>query len=133
MKNFLKLSLVFAVVLSTMSARANEDIDFLLFAKKREGKLVSISINKIQEINLSIYDREGNKIFAEKATGKLGIERVYNLEEFPEGKYILEVENDIKKVAYEILITNTNATISSKELSLVYKKIPVNTSNLVSN
>ena len=133
MKNFLKLSLVFAVVLSTMSARANEDIDFLLFAKKREGKLVSISINKIQEINLSIYDREGNKIFAEKATGKLGIERVYNLEEFPEGKYILEVENDIKKVAYEILITNTNATISSKELSLVYKKIPANTSNLVSN
>ena len=133
MKRFLKLGLVFAVVLSTMSAKANEDIDFYLFAKKRDGKLISLSINRIQQVRLSIYDLEGNKIFAEKATGELGIERVYNLEQFPEGKYILEVENNLKKVAYEIVITYENASITSKELSLVYKRIQTNAPKFVTN
>ncbi|NJM79617.1 MAG: hypothetical protein HC854_08410 [Flavobacterium sp.] len=73
MKNLLKLSLVFVVVLSTMTVRANEDIDFLLFAKKREGKQISLAINRIQEVSLSIYDLDGEKLFSEKATGEIGI------------------------------------------------------------
>lgn len=133
MKNLLKLSLVLAVALSTMTVRANEDIDFLLFAKKSEGKQISLAINRIQEINLSIYDLDGEKIYSEKATGELGIERTYSLEKFPKGNYILVIENDLKKATYEIVITDTNASISSKEIASVYKKIPTGKENLASN
>lgn len=133
MKNLLKLSLVFAMVLTTITVRAYEDIDFLLFTKKREGKQISLAINGIQEVSLSIYDLDGEKLFSEKATGELGIERIYNLEKFPKGNYILVIENDLKKAKYQILITDTNASISSKEIALVYKKIPANKVNLASN
>ena len=68
MKNLLKLSLVFAVVLTTMTARANDN-DFFLYVKSGDGKLISFTINGIKQVNLSIYDKEGREIFSEKASG----------------------------------------------------------------
>ena len=47
MKSLLKLSMVFAVVLSTMTVHAN-DLDFLLYVKNKNGKQITFSINAIQ-------------------------------------------------------------------------------------
>ncbi|NJM79616.1 MAG: hypothetical protein HC854_08405 [Flavobacterium sp.] len=55
------------------------------------------------------------------------------LEKFPKGNYTLVIENDLKKATYQIVITDTNASISSKEIALIYKKMPTNKENLASN
>jgi hypothetical protein len=121
MKKILKLSLVLAVVLTTMTTYANDN-DFLLYVKSGQGKLISFTINGIQKVSLSIRDKEGKLIYSEKATGKGGVKRIYSLEEFPAGSYTLEAENDFKKIKYEIVITDEIAKISTKAISQVYKE-----------
>jgi hypothetical protein len=120
MKKILKLSLLFALVLTTMQTYAGEG-DFLLYVKKGDGKAIRFALNGIKNINLSIYDKEGNLIFSEKATDEVGILRTYSLEEFPEGTYFLEAENNLKKVRYEIIIANENASLSKSAVAEVYK------------
>lgn len=132
MKNLLKLSLVFAVVLSTMTVYAN-DHDFLLYVKNKNGKQITFSINGIQNVNITILDSDGEKIYAEKATGQKGIKKIYNLEQFPSGKYILKIENNLKKVSYEITVTNEDAILSSRGISEVYKVIENTSEKLASN
>jgi hypothetical protein len=120
MKKILKLSLLLAFVLTTMQTYAGEG-DFLLYVKKGDGKAIRFALNGIKNINLSIYDKDGNLIFSEKATDEVGILRTYSLEEFPEGTYFLEAENNLKKVRYEIVIANENASLSKSAVAQVYK------------
>jgi hypothetical protein len=120
MKKILKLSLLLVVVLTTMQTYAGEG-DFLLYVKKGNGKAIRFALNGVQRINLSIYDNDGSLLFTENATDKLGILRTYSLEEFPEGTYFLEVENNLKKVRYEIIVTNNVASLSKSALAEVYK------------
>ena len=49
MKNFLKLSLLFALVLTAISAQAGE-ADFSLNVKKEKGKTVSFALNEVKKI-----------------------------------------------------------------------------------
>ncbi|WP_130736829.1 T9SS type A sorting domain-containing protein [Flavobacterium sp. J27] len=120
MKRILKLSLVLVVVLSTIKVQAN-DLDFLLFVKNKNGKQITFSINSIQEATITIYDNEGQQIYAENATGEKGIKKTYNLKQFPAGKYILNIENNFKKVSYEIIVTEKDATLSSRGISEIHK------------
>ena len=120
MKNLLKLSMVFAVVLSTMTVHAN-DLDFLLYVKNKNGKQITFSINAIQEATITILDQEGQEIYVENANREKGIKKTYNLEQFPAGKYILKVENNLKKVSYELVVTDEDATLSTKGISETYK------------
>ncbi|MBF02222.1 MAG: secretion protein [Flavobacterium sp.] len=131
MKSLLKLSLVFAVVLSTMTVHAN-DLDFLLYVKNKNGKQITFSINAIQEATITILDQEGQEIYVENAKGEKGIKKTYNLEQFPAGKYILKVENNLKKVSYEILVTDEDATLSTKGISQTYK-VTMSSEKLASN
>ncbi|NHN24462.1 secretion protein [Flavobacterium jejuense] len=132
MKKIFKVSLVLAVVLSTMTSVYANDHDFLLYVKNKNGKQITFSINGIQEASITILDSYGERIYVEKAIGQKGIKKVYNLEQFPSGKYILKVENDLKKVSYEITVTDEDATLSSRGISQVYKSI-LNTEKLASN
>lgn len=122
MKNLLKLSLVLTVLLTTLTVHAN-DHDFLLYVKNKNGKQITFSINGIQQASIAIYDLEGTKIYSENANGNKGIIKTYDLIEFPEGSYILKVENEFKKATYEIVITEETATLSSKGLSENYKQV----------
>ena len=47
--------------------------------------------------------------------------RTFSLEEFPEGTYFLEVEDNVKKVRHEITITDDATLLSRKAISSVYK------------
>jgi hypothetical protein len=117
MKKFLKFSLVVAVALTSLSSFAIEDNNFLLNVRKGEGREISIVINNIQKVTISIFDKDNNLIFTELATGKQGISKRYNLDEFPDGVYFLEVENNLKKVRQEIVI--------KKEVAAITKSIAV--------
>ncbi|MBF4463672.1 secretion protein [Flavobacterium sp. LC2016-12] len=122
MKNILKLSLVCAVLFTGMSTYAIDgNEDFNLHVLKRDGKLVTFALNQVKKANLTIYDKDGSILYYENATGKDGILRTFNFEEFPEGTYILEVEDSVKKVRHEITITDEATVLSSKAISSVYK------------
>ena len=122
MKKMLRLGLVLVVAMTTMSTFANEG-DFLLYVKKGNEKEIRFSLNGIKKINLALYDKENNLIYSENASGKQGILRTYRLEELPTGTYFLEVENEVKKVRYEIIVTNQMASLSQKAVTEVYKKV----------
>ena len=122
MKN-LKLSLVCAVLFSGMSTYAidgNEDFN-LHVLKKGNGKLITFALNKVTKAKLAIYDQDGNLIYSENASGKEGILRTFSLEEFPEGTYFLEAEDNVKKVRHEITITDDTTVLSTKAVSSIYK------------
>jgi hypothetical protein len=122
MKNILKLSLVCAVLFTGMSTYAIDgNEDFNLHVLKGNGKLVTFALNQVKKASLTIYDKDGSVLYYEKASGKEGILRTFSFEEFPEGTYILEVEDSVKKVRHEITITDDASVLSSKAISSVYK------------
>lgn len=120
MKTILKFSMAILVALTTMGAHAG-DGDFLLNVKKGTGKTIIFLVNEIQKANVTIYDKNHNIIYFEKATGNEGIMMAYSLEEFSDGIYFLEVETNLKKVTHEIVISNEVSTMSRKAVAEVYK------------
>lgn len=120
MRTILKLSLVVLAAFSSMSSYAI-DGDFLLNVKKGSGNQISFSINEIKKAKVRIIDADGVEIYSEYVTGKDGISRIYSLEEFPDGKYFLEVETNLKRVTHEISISKDVPMLSRKSLAEVYK------------
>jgi len=119
----LKLSLVCAVLFAGSSAFAidgNGDLN-LYVIKNNDGKLITFALNNVKKAHLSIYDQDGTKIYSENASGENGILRTFRLQEFPEGTYYLEIENNEKIIKHEIVINNDSSTLSSKAISAVYK------------
>jgi hypothetical protein len=128
MKKIVKLSLVCAVLLSGFSTYAidgNEDFNLHVL---KNGKNITFGLNQVQRAKLAIYDKEGTLFYSEIASGKDGILRTFNLQDFPDGVYFLEVEDNAKKVRYKINVNNEVTTLSSKAISSVYKTTEKNTS-----
>jgi hypothetical protein len=120
MKNILKLSLLLVVAMTSVSTYAI-DGDFLLNVKKGNGNEISFSLNGLQKVTVFIYDDENNLIYTEKASGEKGILKTYNLDEFPIGTYFLVVENNLKKVKHEIVISEQKTILTTKAVSEIYK------------
>ena len=122
MKKIAKLSLVAALLFTGISTYAIDgNGEFNLHVLKANGKLITFGLNQTQKANLSIYDKDGSLIYSESASGKDGILRTFSLEEFPEGTYFLEVEDNMKKSKYEIKVTDNVSVLSQNAVSSVYK------------
>ncbi|UWY26361.1 T9SS type A sorting domain-containing protein [Flavobacterium sp. TR2] len=122
MKKIIRLSLVAALLFTGISTYAIDGAaDFNLHVIRANGKTITFGLNQTQKANLAIYDKDGSLIYSEIASGKDGILRTFSLEEFPEGTYFLEVEDNMKKAKYEITITDDASVLSKNAVSSVYK------------
>ncbi|WP_431244699.1 DUF3244 domain-containing protein [Flavobacterium sp. P21] len=122
MKKILKLSLVCAVLFATSNAFAIDGNDLLnVHVLKGNGKVITFALNQVKKANVAIYDKNGELIYSESASGKDGILRTFSLEQFPEGTYYLEVEDSTKKVRHEITVSDETSVLSKKAVSTVYK------------
>lgn len=131
MKNFLKTGLMTVAFLTAFGASANEK-DFSLKVKSEKGKMVSFSINDPKNVSLSIFGKDNETLFAEKISKEGIVSRTYNLNAFPEGNYILEVETNAKMAQYAINVSGNTATISEVAIAEILKPTFTNTAGIVS-
>jgi hypothetical protein len=111
--------------MSTYAIDGNEDFNLHVL---KNGRLITFGLNQLQKANIAIYDQDGTLFYSENASGKNGILRTFSLQDFPDGTYFLEVEDNAKKVRYEINVDNEVTTLSPKAISSVYKVADKNTS-----
>lgn len=130
MKKISKLSLMLGVTLLTMNLYAGT-VDFTLDVKKEQGKMVTFALNKMNKVDLSIYDVEGKMIHSEKVDSQKILNRTYDLRALPEGTYFLEAESDAKISRYEISVVGATASLSANAISEIYKPAFVNKGGLV--
>ena len=130
MKKILKFSLVLVVALTAMNVHAG-NLKFTLDVKEEKGKKVTFAINKMNKVDLSIYDVEGKMIHSEKVNSKKNINKTYDLKALPDGTYFLEAECDMKISRYEISVVGETASLSTSAILEIYKPIFVNKKGLV--
>ena len=98
MKKIAKLSLVAALLFTGISTYAIDGNGEFNLHVLKNGKNITFGLNQLQKAKLAIYDKEGTLFYSENAFGKDGILRTFNLQDFPDGIYFLEVEDNAKKV-----------------------------------
>ena len=130
MKKISKFSLMLGVTLFTMNVHAGS-VDFSLDVKNEQGKKVTFALNKINNMNLSIYDADEKLIHSENVNSKKDLNRTYDLNALPEGTYFLEAESDSKISRYEISIAGATAKLATGAISEVYKPTFYNKNGLV--
>lgn len=131
MKKILKFGLVLVVVLTAINVQA-AGVDFSLNVKKGEGKTVIFALDKMDNIELSIYDANKELIHSESIKSKGIINRTYDLNNLPEGTYFLEAESDVKIARYKIVVVGETATLEQTAESVVYKPMLINNNGMVS-
>lgn len=130
MKKISKFSLMFGVTLFTMNAHAGT-VDFSLDVKNEQGKKVTFAIDKMNTMDLSIYDADDKLIHSENVNSKKDLDRTYDLNALPDGTYFLEAESDSKISRYEISLAGVTASLSANAISEVYKPTFYNNNGLV--
>lgn len=112
MKNILKFSLIVLVALTTFNTYAVDGGIPVKVLTSSSTKEIRFAVNQVQKANVTITDKFHNVIYSEVVTGKDGIIKTYNLEEFPVGTYYLEIETNAKKATHAIVITRDASTLS---------------------
>jgi hypothetical protein len=130
MKKISKFGLMLGVTLLTMNSYAGK-LDFTLDVKKEQGKMVTFALDKMDKVDLSIYDAEGKMIHSEKVNSLKNINRTYDLKALPEGTYFLEAESDTKISRYEISVVGATAKLSVNPVSEIYKPTFANKKGLI--
>ncbi|MBK0369183.1 DUF3244 domain-containing protein [Flavobacterium agrisoli] len=130
MKTILKLSLVCALLFTGVTTYAEGgNGDFKLHVIKNDKNKISFCLNHVKKAKVSIYEKDGTLVYSENSVGSSeGILKTFSLEEFPAGKYFLEIENNDKKVIHEITVTSSSASLSRNAVTEIYKN-NINESN----
>lgn len=118
------------VASTTMNVHAGT-VDFTLDVKNEQRKMVTFAIDKMNNMDLSIYDANDKLIHSENVNSKKDFNRTYDLNALPEGIYFLEAESDSKISKYEISVDGKTASLSTGAVSEVYKPTFYNKNGLV--
>lgn len=112
MTKFTKLGLVVAFSLTTIFTYATDGKgDYTLNIKTGNGKVVSFTLNTVEQSIFSIYDVNNNLIYTgNAATNKLEIAKTISLESFQSGTYFLEVKSNDTVSKHKITVKGDNKT-----------------------
>ncbi|WP_281234592.1 secretion protein [Flavobacterium gelatinilyticum] len=106
MTKFTKTGLVAAFFLATLFTYAIDgNGDYILNIKTGNGKVVTFTLDTVDNTSFSIYDENHNLLYAgESAANKLEVSKTISLESFPAGTYVLEVKANEKIAKHEIKV-----------------------------
>ncbi|WP_157255515.1 hypothetical protein [Pedobacter sp. Leaf216] len=126
MKKFLKIGLIAALFFTATGVHANDD-NFTLKVKGEKDKYIRFSVDKAEDVNLSLIGSDEEVLFEEKIHASAASSKIYDLNALPDGNYVLKVESDVKLAKYTVTIKNGEAIVSEPKLSNIFK--PVYTQN----
>ena len=129
MKNFLKISLVAALLFTSFSAIANDDI--LVKAKGENEKSIVFIVDDAQDVNMSIVTADDEVVYEQRVRTAGTAKKIYNLDAFPNGNYTLKLESALKLTTYQILIENGKAQLSSPTVKVLFKPVLVKEKGLI--
>ncbi len=106
MTKFTQAGLVAAFFLATVFTYAIDGKgDYILNIKTGNGKVVSFTLDTVENASFSIFDENHNLLYAgESAADKLEVSKTISLESFPAGTYVLEVKANDKVAKHEIKV-----------------------------
>lgn len=126
MKKFLKIGLIAASLFTATGVHANDD-NFTLKVKGEKEKFIRFSVDKAEDVNLSLIGADEEVLFEENIHASAFSSKVYDLNALPDGNYVLKVESELKLAKYTVTIKNGEALVSEPKVSNVFK--PVYTKN----
>jgi hypothetical protein len=130
MKNLFKISLIATVLFSNAGAYANND-DLSLKVKNEKEKIIRLSINQTQDMEVTFYDVDNDILYQKKGQVLAGSSKIYNLTAFPDGDYVMKLEAGSKLIEYQINIKNDIASVSMPSIKEVFKPILTKKNGLV--
>ncbi|WP_412467751.1 hypothetical protein [Pedobacter sp. KLB.chiD] len=122
MKKFLKIGLIAALFFTATGVYAN-DGDFTLTVKGEKEKFIRFSVDKAENINVSLIDAYDEVLFEESIHATAASSKIYDLNELPDGKYTLKAASDEKVAKYNVLIKNGEAIVSEPKISRIFKPV----------
>lgn len=130
MKNLLKNSLILALLLISSIAFA-DDANISIKVKSNNEKALIFSLDEAQKINLSIYSLNDGIIYEQNIKTDKATTKTYNLEAFPDGNYIIKLENEEKLIEYEVNIFKGKTLISEPIVTEFFKPVLVKDAEFV--
>jgi len=116
MKNLLKTTLLLAL-LAISSASYSDNIKISLKPYSYKQKSLVFSTNEAEKVDLSIYNVYDGVLYKESIKSEKPVTKVYNLDSFPEGHYIVKLVRKDKTIEYEVKITRDKALVSAPYVS----------------
>ena len=124
MKNFLKISLLTAILFTSLGAFADDE-KFSLKVKSGGDKSIEFFISEAYDINLSIATAEDEVVYEQRIHADGAAKKVYNLASFPNGNYTLKLETTSKLTTYTISIVDGKAELSDPTVTELSKPVLV--------
>jgi len=130
MKNFLKISLLTAILFTSFGAFAKDD-NFSLKVKSENEKSIVFYINEAQDINLSIVTSKDEMVYEQRIRSLGAAKTIYNLAALPNGNYTLKLESPLTITTYTIAIEDDKALLSAPSVKEVFKPVLVKDKQMI--
>ncbi|MDQ0640773.1 hypothetical protein QF042_004338 [Pedobacter sp. W3I1] len=122
MKKFLKIGLIAASLFTATGVHANDD-NFTLKVKGEKEKFIRFSVDKAENVNLSLIGADEEVLFEENIHASAFSSKVYDLNALPDGNYVLKVESELKLAKYTVTIKDGEALVSEPKVSNIFKPV----------
>jgi hypothetical protein len=122
MKKFLKIGLIAALFFTATGVHANDD-NFTLKVKGEKEKFIRFSVDKAEDVNLSLIGADEEVLFEENIHASALSSKVYDLNALPDGNYVLKVESELKLAKYTVTIKDGEALVSEPKVSNIFKPV----------
>lgn len=83
-------------------------------AARPKRLVLNIASFKSADITCTITDNNGFNLYSDKINVDQGMQKVFNLENLPQGTYFLEIEDEIKISFYEVSVDQDRASVSDQ-------------------